>query len=67
MAIMKVIEILSESDKSWEDATRKGVEKASKSIKGIKSAWVQSQSVTLDDQGGVAAYRVNLKLSFEVM
>ena len=67
MAIMKVIEILSESDKSWEDATRKGVAKASKTIKGIRSAWVQGQSVTIDEKGEVAGYRVNLKLSFEVM
>ncbi len=67
MAVMKVIELLSESDKSWEDATRKGIEKASKSIKGIRSAWVQSQSVTLSESGAIASYRVNLKLSFEVL
>lgn len=67
MAVMKVIEILSESDKSWEDAARKGIAKASKSLKGIRSAWVQSQSVTINDQGEVAGYRVNLKLSFEVL
>ena len=62
---MKVIEIMSDSDKSWEDATRKGIAKASKSIKDIKSAWVQSQSVTVKD-GEVKSFRVNLKLSFEV-
>ena len=67
MAVMKVIEILSESDKSWEDATSKGIAKASKSLKGIRSAWVQSQSVTIDEKGEVSAYRVNLKISFEVM
>jgi len=65
MAIMKVIEVLSESDKSWEEATEKGVKKAAESIKGIKSAFVQSQSVTVKD-GEVAAYRVNLKITFEV-
>lgn len=65
MAIMKVIEVLSESSTSWEDATAKGVEKASKSVKGIKSAFVQSQSVTVDD-GKVEKYRVNLKITFEV-
>ncbi len=62
---MKVIEILSESDKSWEDATAKGVKKASDSIKGIKSAFVQSQSATVKD-GEVNSYRVNLKITFEV-
>lgn len=65
MAIMKVIEILSESSKSWEDATAKGVAKASASIKGIKSAFVQSQSVTVKN-GKVDKYRVNLKVSFQV-
>jgi dodecin len=64
---MKVIEILSESDKSWEDATRIGIAKASKSLKGIRSAWVQDQSVTVNASGEVEKYRVSLKLSFEVM
>jgi dodecin len=66
MAVLKVIEILASSPKSWEDATAVGVAKASKTIKGIKSAYVQSQSVVIDE-GNVTEYRVNLKLSFEVM
>lgn len=65
MAVMKVIEVLSNSTKSWEDATEKGIEKASESIKGIKSAFVQSQSVTVDE-GKVKEFRVNLKITFEV-
>ena len=65
MAVMKVIEIMANSEESWEDATRKGIKKASESIKGIKSAFVQSQSVVVDD-GDVKEYRVNLKVTFEV-
>lgn len=65
MAIMKVIEILSNSNESWEDATAKGISKVSKSVKGIRSAFVQSQSVTVKD-GEVDEYRVNLKVTFEV-
>jgi len=65
MSVMKVVEIMANSDKSWEDATRKAVSKASKSIKNIRSAFVQSQSVTVKDDE-VAEYRVNLKISFEV-
>ncbi|MFK7931945.1 MAG: dodecin family protein [Saprospiraceae bacterium] len=65
MAVMKVIEIMSDSKKSWEDATAKAISKASKSVNGIKSAYVQSQSVTVKD-GKVGAYRVNLKVTFEV-
>jgi flavin-binding protein dodecin len=65
MGIMKVIEILSNSNESWEDATATGIEKASKSVNNIKSAFVQSQSVTVKD-GKIDEYRVNIKLTFEV-
>ena len=65
MAVVKVIEVMAESTKSWEDATRLAVRKASKTIKGISSAWVQDQSVTVVD-GEVTKYRVSLKLSFAI-
>ncbi|REH56093.1 hypothetical protein C7448_101122 [Tenacibaculum gallaicum] len=65
MAVMKVIEILANSDKNWEDATRKAIKQASKSVKGIKSAFVQSQSVVVNDDE-VTEFRVNLKVTFEV-
>ncbi len=65
MAIMKVIEVLSNSTTSWEDATKKAIEKASKSVNNIKSAFVQSQSVTVNDNQ-VKEFRVNLKVTFEV-
>ena len=65
MGVLKVIEVLSNSTKSWEDATQKAVKEASKTVKNIKSAYVQDQSVVVKD-GEVAEYRVNLKLTFEV-
>lgn len=65
MSVLKVIEIMSSSEKSWEDAAKNGIEKAAGTIKGIKSAWVKDQSVTVRDNG-VATYRVTLKVSFEV-
>ncbi len=65
MAVMKVIEVLANSDKSWEDATQKAVKQASKSVKNIKSAFVQSQSVVVKDDD-VTEFRVNLKITFEV-
>ncbi|MEM9918880.1 MAG: dodecin family protein [Bacteroidota bacterium] len=65
MAVLKVIEIMANSEKSWEDATAKAIKKASKSIKNIRSAWVQDQSVSVKGDK-VVDYRVNLKVSFEV-
>ncbi len=65
MSVVKVVELMSSSKKSWEDATAKAVKKASKSINNIRSAYVQDQSVVVKN-GEVAEYRVNLKVSFEV-
>ena len=65
MAVMKVIEVMASSDKSWEEATKKAVAHASKSVKHIKSAFVQSQSVVVNDNE-VSEFRVNVKITFEV-
>lgn len=65
MAVLKVIEVLANSNKSWEDATDKAVAQAAKSVKGIKSVYVQEQSATVKD-GKVDEYRVNVKLTFEI-
>ena len=65
MAVLKVVELLSESEVSWEDATKKAVDKASKSLKNIRSAYVKEQSVTVDDNK-VKMFRVNVKVTFEV-
>lgn len=66
MAVNKVIELMSESNKSWEDAAQKAVDKAGKSLKGIKSVWVQDFSATVDAKGKLATYRVTCKVTFEV-
>ena len=65
MPVMKVIEVMADSNKSWEEAARNAVTHASKSIKHIKSAFVQSQSMVVDN-GEVLKYRVNVKITFEV-
>ena len=66
MAVNKVIELMSESNKSWEDAAQKAVDKASKSLKGIRSVWIQDMSATVDAKGKLETYRLTCKLSFEV-
>lgn len=65
MAVLKVIEVLANSNTSWEDATKKAVKGASKSVKNIRSVYVQDQSAIVKD-GEVTEFRVNLKLTFEV-
>lgn len=65
MSVLKVIEVLANSEISWEDATRKGIAKATKTIKNLKSAYVQEQSASVNE-GKIVEFRVNLKLTFEL-
>ncbi len=53
MAVLKVLEILADSPKSWEEATANAVAEASKSVRNIRSAHVSSQSVTVTDENAV--------------
>lgn len=65
MAILKVIEVLANSNKGWEDAAKNAVAQASKSVKNIRSVYINEQSATVDD-GNIVDYRVNVKITFEV-
>ena len=65
MSIVKVIEVIAESDTSWEDAAKQGVKDASKSVKNIKHIYVEHiQGIVENNQ--VVRYRVNAKISFLV-
>ena len=63
MSVAKIIELSVESPKSFEDAIQSGIILASKTVHGIKSAWVKEQHVVIDN-GKVALYRVDLKVTF---
>ena len=65
MAIHKVIEVLSQSDESWEDAAQLAVKDASKTVKGIKSIYISHLQGDVE-KGKIARYRVNAKITFEV-
>ncbi|PKQ44395.1 dodecin family protein [Confluentibacter flavum] len=65
MSVLKIIEVLSNSDKSWEDAARKAVTHASKSVKNIRSVYLKEQSASVVN-GNITEFRVNVKITFEV-
>jgi flavin-binding protein dodecin len=65
MAVLKVIEIMASSEKSWEDATAVAVKMASKTVKEIRSVYIQDMSAVVE-QNKITEYRVNAKISFEV-
>jgi dodecin len=66
MAVLKVIELLASSDKSWEEAAQNAVDMASKTVKGIKSVYIQDlSSVVKGDK--IVEFRVNAKVTFEIL
>jgi dodecin len=61
--MLKVVEILAESNKSWEDAAQNAVKRASETLKDIKSIYIQNfEAAVSDDQ--ITKYRINAKISF---
>ncbi|MBT8292148.1 MAG: dodecin domain-containing protein [Eudoraea sp.] len=65
MSVLKVIEVLANSNESWEDAAKNAVTHASKSVNNIRSVYVNEQSATVKG-GEIDEYRVNVKITFEV-
>lgn len=65
MAIHKVIEVLSQSDTSWEDAAQQAVTDAGKTVKNIKSIYVEHVEGVVKNNK-IVQYRVNAKITFEV-
>ena len=64
MSVAKVSEIIASSPKSFDDALKVGVARAHKTLKNLKSAWVENQQVELDHEGQILEYRVQLKITF---
>lgn len=63
MTMLKVIEVLAESDKSWEEAAQTAVANASKSVRDIKSVYVENMEASVKN-GQVDKYRINAKITF---
>jgi len=64
VGVAKVIEITSTSPGSFEDAIRKGIAKAQKTVDGIQGAWISEQKVELAEDGTIKHFRVDMKLTF---
>ncbi|PYK75121.1 MAG: dodecin domain-containing protein [Verrucomicrobia bacterium] len=63
--IVKVIEILSESSKSWEEAAQNVVVEASKTLRNIRSVYIKEFSASVNGKK-ITSYRVNAKVTFEM-
>lgn len=61
--MLKVIEVLAESDKSWEDAASQAVTRAAKSVHGIKSIYIKDMNAQVENNK-ITKYRINANVSF---
>jgi len=66
MAVLKVIEIMASSEKSWEDAAAIAVKIAGKTVKEIRSIYIQDMSAIVT-KNKITEFRVTTKISFEVL
>ena len=63
MSIARITEISSTSGKSFEDAIQSGVDRATKTLRNVRSAWVKEQQIRIDG-GKIVEYQVNLMITF---
>ena len=63
MSVAKVTEIIAESKDSFDEAVRQGIKRATKTLEGVSSTWVQDQTVK-GEKGKITKYRVHLKVTF---
>ena len=61
--MLKVIEVIAESNKSWEDAAANAVTRAGKTVNGIKSIYIKDLQAKVDNNK-IVKYRINAKISF---
>jgi len=62
-SVARVTEISATSDSSFEDAVRVGIDRATQTLRGVRSAWIKEQEVLLGDSG-ITGYKVNLLITF---
>jgi len=65
MSVLKVIEILGNSDTSFEDAVQNVINEVSKTVRDIKSVYIQDMQVTVENNQ-IAQYRINAKVTFGI-
>jgi len=64
MTISRITEIKASSTKSFDDAIRVGIMRANKTLKHVAGAWIKNQEVIVGEDGQIAEYRVEMKVTF---
>jgi dodecin len=63
MSVARVTEISSESTKSFDDAIKQGIDRANKTLRNVRGAWIKEEQVVVEG-GAISTYRVNMQVTF---
>ena len=63
--VVKVVEVLAESEKTWEDAAEAALAEASKTLRNIRSIYIENFVASVE-KDKIKSYRVNAKISFDL-
>jgi flavin-binding protein dodecin len=64
MSISRITEVKSSSKVSFDDAMKKGIARAQKTLENVRGAWIWNQEVLVDEKGKISEYRVQMKITF---
>jgi flavin-binding protein dodecin len=64
MSIARTTEIKSSSALSFDDAMKKGIARARKTLANVRGAWIENQELLIDEKGKISEYRVQMKITF---
>jgi dodecin len=62
--LARVTELSATSDQSFEDAINMAINRATSTLRGVRSAWVKDMNVMVDENGNISGYRANLAITF---
>jgi flavin-binding protein dodecin len=65
MSMLNVVEVLAESDKSWEEAANIAIAKAAETVRNVRSIYIEELEASVAN-GRIAQFRINAKVTFEL-
>lgn len=64
MSISRTTELKASSPVSFDDAMKKGIARAEKTLKNVRGAWIENQEILIDEKGKISEYRVQMRITF---
>lgn len=66
MSVVKVVELVGQSEESWEDAVRQAVKEASRTVRHITGVEVLNWTGNVNENGDISGYKADVQIAFKV-